>query len=287
MSKHPTLSSGNLSSNQSMKLSALMMHWIENLDQHNHNPFIAALARYAKQGIIPQAIVQGSKDNTVGCEFYFESEESYFVSVMPDMLDKHWEEVQAITAKYPQLGSITYNDGRFPFGPDDGIPFDPEEGLLFRIGRIFGDRIHQINAFKEAVDYQLPTNFLEMLGEYCEGGFDGYYSVHYENDVEVMLVHLLLIKLADEHDRPEHDVIRLIHEKPNLFGTIGSLKLFPFGEAWIVDRATDYDDARVGYLTFDVEQDNAVVCLSESGDIRINIATSFRQMMLDSKFVFF
>lgn len=262
------------------------MNWIENLAKYSQNPLIETLVRHAKQGIIPQAVVQGSKDSMVGCEFYVESEESHFVNVMPDMLEQYWEEVQLVTTRYPQLESITYNDGRFPFGPDDGIPFNPEEGVLFRFGRIFLERIHQINAFQEAINYQLPKDFLEMVREYCEGGFDGYYSVHFENELEVMWVHLLLIKLADEHDGFEHDALRLIHEKPNLFGNIGSLKLFPFGEVWIVDRSTTYDDAGSGYLAFDLEQSDAVVCLSETGDIRIDIATSFRQMMLNSNFVF-
>ena len=143
-------------------------------------------------------------------------------------------------------------------------PYDPARGLLFKHGRLYADRNKQVAAFERVTGYKLPRDFLEMIGEYCEGGFDGYYRVYFKNGVEIQWHHLLLMKLADAIDeshqdamakliaaRPElaeladrfqavgHDGLKLIRAKPALFGKPGGIRLFPFGDACELRSADD------------------------------------------------
>jgi hypothetical protein len=188
-------------------------------------------------------------------------------------------------------------------------PFDPKAGIWFKHGRVYSDRDSQIAEFEDAIGFKLPNDFLEMIGEYCEGGFDGHYRVYFRNGVEVQWHHLLLIKLADEVDveqqemlakllaaKPElaafanhyatvgHDSLKLIRAKPELFGTPGGIRRFPFGEAYETDSSKEMTK---GYLAFDAKRDNMVVFMPETGGEEKEIARSFREMMLGSSFVFY
>ncbi|KAI9130644.1 hypothetical protein [Acaryochloris sp. CCMEE 5410] len=261
------------------------MNWINELDKHSDNAIIKALVGHLKQERYPTAIIKWSTQNKLGVEFKFESVEPHFLNILPDALESSWQEAQPITAKYIQLVDLVYvDDASLPFNPDYGVPFDPNEGIWFSFGRVYSNPEQQRDSFESTISYQLPTDFVEMIGRTCEGGFSDYYQVYRENDRAVMWVHLLLMKIADEHDHLEHDVLRLLQEKPNLFGNIGNLEFFPFGEAWIVNNSTD--EVEGGYLVFDIGRNNAVVCFSESGELHIDIADSFRQMMLSSLCLF-
>lgn len=187
-------------------------------------------------------------------------------------------------------------------------PFDPTAGIWFKHGRLYTERDAQIAAFEKATGFKLPLDFLEMIGEYCEGGFDGHYRVYFKDNVEIQWHHLLLMKLADECDvsmqdelaklmgaKPElaelagrfqtvgYDSLKLISAKPQLFGKPGNMSLFPFGEA---SEFHPPDDTTQGYLAFDVGHDNSIVFVAKDGKRR-EIAGSFREMMLGSSFVFY
>ncbi|MGR3274997.1 hypothetical protein ACSYAD_07765 [Acaryochloris marina NIES-2412] len=260
------------------------MNWIDKLGNHSDNAIIKALIWHLKQERYPAAIIKWSTQNKMGFEFKFESAIPHFQKILPDVLEKDWEDAQDITAEYRQLENLVYvDDASLPFNPEYGIPFNPDEGIFFSFGRVYSNPEQQINAFESTISYKLPTDFVEMIGETCEGGFSDYYQVYLENNRAVIWVHLLLMKLADKHDHLEYEVLSLLNKKPNLFGQIGSLEFFPFGQAWIVDHSTN--EIEDGYLAFNIVRNNAIVCLSESGDMNIAIAESFRQMMQNSLFL--
>lgn len=163
-------------------------------------------------------------------------------------------------------------------------PFDPTTGIWFKCGRVYMDRDRQIAEFEEATGYALPSDFAEMIREYCEGGFDGHYRVYLKDGLEIQWHHLLLMKLADEHDMYDHDTLHLIREKPEVFGKPGAVRMFPFGEAY---EFRSPDDMTKGYLAFDASRDNAVVFVPEGDGKQTALAGSFREMMVDSSFVFY
>lgn len=188
-------------------------------------------------------------------------------------------------------------------------PFDPAAGIWFKYGRVYLERDSQIAAFEDAIGFNLPSDFLEMIGEYCEGGFDGHYRVYFKDGVEIQWHHLLLIKLADEVDvgqqemlakmfgaKPElaafanqfatvgHDSLKLIRAKPKLFGKPGDIRRFPFGEA---HEFRSPEEMSRGYLAFDPSHNNTVVFVPEVGGKEREIAGSFREMMLGSSFAFY
>lgn len=162
-------------------------------------------------------------------------------------------------------------------------PFDPARGILFKYGRMFRDRDRQVEEFERAIGAELPADFLELIGEYCEGGFDGFYRVYFQDGVEVGWTHLLLMKHPDEHDSRKHDTLQLLRVKAKVFFDEQGLAFLPFGEACIPSDVTRNE----GYLAFDVRNAGAVVYVPESGGPRIVVATSFREMMVRSQFVFF
>ncbi|HEY7117438.1 MAG TPA: hypothetical protein VH475_12695 [Tepidisphaeraceae bacterium] len=163
-------------------------------------------------------------------------------------------------------------------------PFDPGAGIKFKYGRIYTDRDRQITEFQNATGYLLPSDFLEMIGEWCEGGFDGHYRVYFKDGVEVQWHHLLLMKLADEHDMAGHDALKLIRAQPKLFGHPPDLRLFPFGEACEFRSPVEMTK---GYLAFNASQGNGVVFVAEGSGRQRDIADSFRAMLLGSDFVFY
>lgn len=61
-------------------------------------------------------------------------------------------------------------------------PFDPEAGLRFKVGHIYAKRDEEIAAFEMEVGTKLPSDFLEMIGEYCEGSPDGAYRVYSQTE---------------------------------------------------------------------------------------------------------
>jgi hypothetical protein len=163
-------------------------------------------------------------------------------------------------------------------------PFDPNAGICFKYGRVYTDRNRQIADFEKATGYRLPSDFLEMVREYCEGGFDGYYRVYFQNGVEIQWHHLLLMKLADDHDTFGHDALKLIRARPELFGKPGEIRMFPFGEAC---KLQSPNHLTKGHMAFDASHDNRVMFVPESGGKGTGIAGSFREMMLGSSFVFY
>ena len=98
-------------------------------------------------------------------------------------------------------------------------------------------------------------------------------------------MHLLLLACAEDDDdwTDGYDTLKIISENPELFGTLGELKFFPFGTAYVETAGTD---TRSGYLAFDVQRENHVVFIMETGDMRVDLAESFRDMMLGSEFIF-
>jgi len=84
------------------------MDWIKELDKHGCNFLVDELVWHLEQGRTPIAMVKRSKDDAVGFEFRFENEKPQFLQVVPNMLDKHWEEAQEITSGFPQLGSMEF-----------------------------------------------------------------------------------------------------------------------------------------------------------------------------------
>ena len=158
-----------------------------------------------------------------------------------------------------------------------------DEGRVwFKYGRLYADRARQVEALERVVGFRMPANFLELLGNFCEGGFDGYYRVYRDEREDVIWRHLLVMKVADEVDGPQFDTIRLLRERVDLFGEMGGLRLFPFGRASVWRSNQDGEE---GYLAFDVERGNEVVFVTEDGKKRIKIAGNFAEMVKKAYFV--
>jgi hypothetical protein len=67
-----------------------------------------------------------------------------------------------------------HDAGDVDYGEDVSItPFDATAGIAFKHGRLYSDRARQVSEFEKTTGFEIPQDFLEMLGEYCEGGFDG------------------------------------------------------------------------------------------------------------------
>jgi hypothetical protein len=195
-------------------------------------------------------------------------------------------------------------------------PFDVQQGILFKYGRLFQDRDRQLAEFEREIGTKLPLDFLELIGQYCSGSFDGHYQVFADDGVEVNWDYLLPMKLVDGHDVPQHDVLRILGEKSAIFYDDRDLALLPFGQAGVIGNR----ELRPSYLAFDLRNEGSVVCIvgeplrphlptgnpdrsqhaffqllelsyqvkvPASGGRRIRIAKSFREMMLQSKFIFY
>jgi len=165
-----------------------------------------------------------------------------------------------------------------------GTPFDPSRGILFKYGRSWRNRAADIAAVERATSFKLPLDFLDLIGRWCEGGFDGHYRVYSKGRLEVWWTHLLQIKITDDIDERHLHAIELLHAKSALFSDAGGLVCFPFGEACALtwpNRMTK------GYLAFDVRKRRRVVFIAEVGGPPIRIAATFRDMMLKSHFVFY
>jgi hypothetical protein len=179
-------------------------------------------------------------------------------------------------------------------------PFDPERGLRFKVGRIYLDQEREVREFEERLGFKLPEDFLGMIGEYCAGGPDGDYRVYCEDGVDIVWSELLLVKVADAAYRryleelqelmgtgarlPNCDTIAIIEGSPGDFGRLGALRLFPFGRADLWRTPEDYTR---GYLAFDVARGTRVVFVSVDGSCRIEIARSFREMMVGASVLFY
>jgi hypothetical protein len=84
------------------------MNWIKELNKHGYNFLVDELVWHLEQGRMPITVAKRTKEDMVGFEFRFENEKPYFLTVNPDMLNKHWEEAQKIIADFPQLENVEY-----------------------------------------------------------------------------------------------------------------------------------------------------------------------------------
>ena len=161
-------------------------------------------------------------------------------------------------------------------------PFDPAIGIRFKCGRIYRDREREIEKLEEVSGFKLPADFVEMIGDHCEGSFGGHYRVHLADDVEVWWTHLLFMKVATGNDEFfGYDTIALLRSVPELFLNAKGLVFFPFGKACAV-RANRMAN---GFLVFEVKHGNSVAFVPYGRGKRIRIADSFRGMMHASHFV--
>ena len=192
-------------------------------------------------------------------------------------------------------------------------PFDPSMGIAFKYGMSFRDREGELRSLEKATGFRLPEDYRDIVGEYCSGHFDGHYRVSFRQRVEIQLDGFLLMRVADEADQelfeqkllnPAEQVIEVIGRNQDLFGSPGSLVLFPFGLSAVHD--VDREEISLGYLCFDPAQDNRIIFVAgrelrlpfgpRKGELipsflargtRIEVSDSFRGMMLKSSFVFF
>ena len=86
------------------------MDWLDKLDEHGHNVLVDELILLLKKRKRAVNVVKRAKNSLVGFEFHFENEVPHFISVVPDKLDKHWEEAKVITSDFKQLRRLKYTD---------------------------------------------------------------------------------------------------------------------------------------------------------------------------------
>ena len=167
-------------------------------------------------------------------------------------------------------------------------PFDPERGIWFKYGSVFADKEREIAEFEEKLGLSLPRDFVELIGEYCEGGFDGWYRVARGGYGTVVWQHLLLMRVSKPTDveylSKKNVAAWTIYEYRHLFAEGPLLRYFPFGEA-----ACFRDDGSgdKGFLVFDRRDNDAVKYVSQAGPKVVPLARTFTEMMHNSFFQFF
>ncbi len=174
-------------------------------------------------------------------------------------------------------------------------PFDPQQGIWFKYGRIYLDRANQIEQFETHCGYSLPKDFLELIGEYCSGGFDGWYQIKTGSYGSIVWARLLLMKMPDDVDRDMHKrssnkernyiTTELLHTKRSIFySKDGQLERFPFGTAYCFKTDNTGSD---GYLVFDLRDANRVKFVSDQEPKEVLISATFTEMTLKSVFQFY
>lgn len=86
------------------------MDWLDKLDEDGYNLLIDEIVRHLKEGRKTMAVVKRKNEQSVGYEFYFESENSQHLPVASNLIDKHWQEAQDIISDFPQLELVRFID---------------------------------------------------------------------------------------------------------------------------------------------------------------------------------
>lgn len=184
------------------------------------------------------------------------------------------------------------------FDQDDCIPtetpFDPKQGIWFKYGRLYQDAKTQIADFEGHLDVKLPEDFLGLIGENCEGGFDGWYQVMKDDAGSLIWTHLLLMKLPDLVDEKRdgisgqeecsHITTRILDSKRELFFKKDRLALMPFGTA---SRIHPEGTGTDGFLAFDINNGSRIVFVHRADIDPVFVSESFSTMMTASVFQFF
>jgi hypothetical protein len=164
------------------------------------------------------------------------------------------------------------------------IPFDPSQGIAFKYGTNYSNAAQEIAAFEKHHGITLPADFVRMIGNWCEGGFDGSYRVATGDFGRVVWWSMLLMKLPDEIAREtqaESEAGPMIIEdliakhRANFTDESGKLILFPFGRAYC---GTDESEV-AGHLAFDLQDSMAILFIPLNGGPTRRIAATFEQMM--------
>ena len=164
------------------------------------------------------------------------------------------------------------------------IPFDPSQGIAFKYGTNYSNPAQEIAAFEKHHGITLPADFVRMIGNWCEGGFDGSYRVATGDFGRVVWWSMLLMKLPDEIAREtqaESEAGPMIIEdliakhRANFTDESGKLILFPFGRAYC---GTDESEV-AGHLAFDLQDSMAILFIPLNGGPTRRIAATFEQMM--------
>jgi hypothetical protein len=174
----------------------------------------------------------------------------------------------------------------------DLIPFDPSQGIAFKYGMIFSDPAQEIATFEKHHGVKLPPDFIRMIGEWCEGGFDGSYRVAAGDFGRIVWWSMLLMKLPDSAARksladsgagPAIIDDLLAKHSANFRDESGRLIRFPFGRAYC---GTDESEA-AGHLAFDLRDSMAIIFVPLDGSPPHRIAATFERMMFSAALEFY
>lgn len=169
------------------------------------------------------------------------------------------------------------------------IPFDPAEGIHFKYGTSYADPAVEQATFEAHYGIRLPRDFVKMIGDWCEGGFDGWYRVIEGKFGRVVWHHLLLMKLASKEERADRmlaprNIDHVLKKHAQLFRTPAGERIhFPFGEALVIESSREIE----GYLAFDLRDSMAIVFLLSDGGEPRPIADTFGAMMSGATFEHF
>lgn len=174
----------------------------------------------------------------------------------------------------------------------DLIPFDPSQGIAFKYGTTFSNAAREIAAFEQHHGIKLPADFVRMIGEQCEGGFDGSYRVASGDVGRISWWSMLLMRLPDAVDRQTQAGSEaapmiigdlLAKHPPNFSDESGKLIRLPFGRAHC---GTDEGEA-AGHLAFDLLDSMAIIFVPLDGSPPRSIATTFERMMFNAALEFY
>lgn len=167
-------------------------------------------------------------------------------------------------------------------------PFNRSKGIYFKYGTWWSGKEREVERFNAHWGVVIPQDFLELIGEYCEAGFDGLYKVKKHKKAFIFWSHLLLMKVKGRGDEPGYDIARIAKEHSFLLSG-KKLKYLPFGEAFIgsildhfTKQASDIDS---GFLVFDPANGYEVRFLGKSGKQDLWVASTFSKMMAGASYV--
>jgi hypothetical protein len=172
------------------------------------------------------------------------------------------------------------------------IPFDSSQGIAFKYGTNYSNAAQEIAAFEQHHGIKLPADFVRMIGERCEGGFDGSYRVASGDFGRISWWTMLLMRLPDAVDRQTQAgseagpmiIDDLLAKHPaNFRDESGRLIRFPFGRA-----CSGTEEGEVtGHLAFDLRDSMAVIFVPLDGRPPHRIAATFERMMFSAALEFY
>ncbi|MCU0794617.1 MAG: hypothetical protein MUF31_01640 [Akkermansiaceae bacterium] len=170
------------------------------------------------------------------------------------------------------------------------IPYEEGDGIRFKYSSLYrthGEKVRTFGSFSMRYEFPVPPDFIELVDDHVEGGFDGAYRVAMDGGNRIAWWKFFFADLTVVSDEMleaigrESYVDHVIAEHRSLFvSPEGTMRFVPFGKA---DRFGPSDEGSPGFLAFD--RAGRVFFLAPNRDAPLQIAESFREMLIYAIFM--